>query len=136
MKLEQQSSRALRFQLMIYFLQQFKTIWNRSLTLIFIAFACDVKSFAIVFFFFFFSIANLDELKKFVSVLFFCFCSRHVSKFCEWEHDMPGAFQINSNSRFKQACRILLKTEKVTSPLPQYLWPPNLTGWWLTLKGS
>ena len=53
MKLEQQSSRALRFQLMIYFLQQFKTIWNRSLTLIFIAFACDVKSFAIVFFFLF-----------------------------------------------------------------------------------
>ena len=31
---------------------------------------------------------------------------------------------------------ITWQTKTIISPLPQNLWPPNLTGWWLTLRGS
>ena len=32
-------------------------------------------------------------------------------------------------------CKIIWQTINI-SPLPEYLWPPNLVGWWLTLRGS
>ena len=34
------------------------------------------------------------------------------------------------------SCEITWHTKTITSPLPQCLWPPNLTSWWLTLRGS
>ena len=35
-----------------------------------------------------------------------------------------------------RSCMISWQIETIMSPLPQCLWPPNLEGWWSTLKGS
>ena len=32
-------------------------------------------------------------------------------------------------------CKIMWQPKIIISPLPQYLWPPNLTSWWLAIKG-
>ena len=34
------------------------------------------------------------------------------------------------------SCEITWQTKIITSPLPQYLWPPNLAEWWLTFRSS
>ena len=34
------------------------------------------------------------------------------------------------------SCKITWQTRSIISPLPQCLWPPNLVGWWLTLRFS
>ena len=36
------------------------------------------------------------------------------------------------------SCKITWHTKTIISPLPLFLWPwpPNLAGWWLTLRGS
>ena len=34
------------------------------------------------------------------------------------------------------SCEIIWQTKSIISPVPQYLWPQNLVGWWLTLRGS
>ena len=35
-----------------------------------------------------------------------------------------------------QSCEVTWQTKIKISPLTQNLWPPNLTGWWLILRGS
>ena len=34
------------------------------------------------------------------------------------------------------SCKILRKAKTIISSLTQCLWPPNLTGWWITLMDS
>ena len=46
-------------------------------------------------------------------------------------------WQINRNGALRwEHVEYCLSTIKNTSPLPQCLWPPNLVGWWLTLRSS
>ena len=84
----------------------------------------------------------------------------YLLKFGLYNHDLPWcAFEIK-DGRFKRACGILLLkktwqggglrwgpfTDNViwlkitwqtkTSPLPRCLWPPKLTRWWPTFRGS
>ena len=33
-------------------------------------------------------------------------------------------------------CKITWQTKTIISPIPQRLHPPNLTGWWLTIRNS
>ena len=33
-------------------------------------------------------------------------------------------------------CKIMWQNKKIISPIPQCIWPPNLTLWWLTLISS
>ena len=33
------------------------------------------------------------------------------------------------------SCWITWLTKTIISPLPQYLWPPNVASWWLSLRG-
>ena len=34
------------------------------------------------------------------------------------------------------SCYITWRTKTIMAQLPQWLWPPNLAGWWLALMGS
>ena len=34
------------------------------------------------------------------------------------------------------SCQITWQTKSIISPIPQCLWPPNLAGWYLILRGS
>ena len=52
------------------------------------------------------------------------------------EHDMPCAWEANNNDGFKreylQSCPST--TKNIVSPLQQYIWPPDLGGWLLTMR--
>ena len=55
-----------------------------------------------------------------------------------WEGDLPGAdpsIELR-NPLVMWSCKIKWQTKTIISPQPQHLWSPNLTGWWITLKGS
>ena len=62
----------------------------------------------------------------------------YVLKFCMREHGMSCALEINSNGGSKrghvESCSST--TTNIISQLPQCLWPPNVAGWWLTIRGS
>ena len=34
------------------------------------------------------------------------------------------------------SCEITWQNKSIISPRPQWLWPPNLVEWWITLRGS
>ena len=60
-----------------------------------------------------------------------------------WQYDKRCAFnpfplEVNSNGRLKQEHLEFFSsvTKNIISPLPQCLWPPSLTGWWHTMRGS
>ena len=40
------------------------------------------------------------------------------------------------NTLITWSCKIMRQTKTIISPLPYWLWPPNLAGWWLTVRGS
>ena len=59
-----------------------------------------------------------------------------IAKFRMSEHDMPCACEPNSNDGFKrehlESCPST--TKNIVSPLQQYIWPPDLGGWLLTMR--
>lgn len=55
-----------------------------------------------------------------------------IVKFCRCEHDMPWPLEKNNNCGIKWECGIWLFNTYV---LPQCLWPTNLAGSWVTVRG-
>ena len=50
-------------------------------------------------------------------------------------HEGPSLIKSNG-PLIKWSCKITWQTETFISPLPQFSLPPNLTGWWITLRNS
>ena len=75
------------------------------------------------------------KLESFIGHFNYCVC---VLQFRVWEHDMPCALEMNSNGGLRRGHveSWPSTTKNIVSPLPQCLWPPNLAGWWLTMRGS
>ena len=107
----------------------------------FFAFACNAKRFAIVFLFFLLFVLHVSALgwagkiyfQLFVQLLLWALATRI-------GNDMPRAFnscllEKNSNGGLKRDhLEFSFSANKNISPLPQYLWPPNLAVWWLTIQ--
>ena len=108
---------------------------------VFTAFVCNSKSFAIAFLVVFFSSStSLPYLDR----LFFYFCCRRlwpISDILSWYAVccQVMSFRENSNGGFMarhvEHCSSTTKNI-IISPLPQCLWPPNLPGWWFTMRSS
>ena len=68
-------------------------------------------------------------------IFFYCdsnMCARPKS---DYHHEMLCTLEIKSIGGFTQACGISKNTENILSPLSQWLWQPNSTGWWFTMRG-
>ena len=106
-----------------------------------IAFVCNVKLVVIVFLFVSFSFLALflDGLANFFSSVFIRYPG-YVSPWSNlitWHTMSFHALCFKNNGGFKWAWESCSWNSKIIkSPLPQYLWSPNLAGGWLTFKGS
>ena len=109
-----------------------------------IEFVCNAKRFAVAFLFllvflFVGCFGQTGKFSNFSPIAAWSACDQNWS----YEYDMPCAFkpcplEINSNGGLKrghvESCSST--TKNIKSPLPQCLWPSNLAGWWLTMRGS
>ena len=84
----------------------------------------------------------MDGLAKVISTFLSNCCFECVWPGSELIYDMPCGFnpcplEINSNGGLKREhLEFSSSATKNISPLPQSQWPPNLAGWWLTMRGS
>ena len=79
------------------------------------------------------NMCNLDRT-AFIGHTFFgkCFCQALFS-FCMCEGDIPCALEKLVMAELSQLWGSYSFTNRNISPLLQYLWPPNLARWWLTI---
>ena len=151
------------FSVKILFLKSFKsamsfsrfheTTWypQVNLKMFFVpifAFACNAKTFAIVFLFLHLLLLLVSVFgwtgKRFscttllllllVSLANIGLRDYHIIM-CAF---MPYVSEMNKNdgvlSKYVESCS--LTTKNIKPPLPQSLWPPNFADWWFTMRGS
>ena len=114
----------------------------------FFAFACNAKTFAIVFLFLHLLLLLVSVFgrtgKSFSCTLLLLLLQASVANIglrhyhgimCAF---MPCVLEMNKNggvlSKYVESCS--LTTKNIKSPLPQCLWPPNFADWWFTMRGS
>lgn len=106
---------------------------------LFIAFLCNLKSFAITKFFLL-SVAIFGRTGKgyfhiFLQLLLLSMCNQDRS----YKYDIPCSFKsfpVEIPCKQKHLASSSSTTKINIFPLPQCLWPYNLTGWWLTMRSS